>query len=268
MYSLSFFGSTISFCFSSSFSSLSNDGKLCIWVSFSLFSILGRGSVLRFSWGFHTTGGDRQVESTQKKDAWRKSKPITIHVCFVFDIEGGEGLWGEGRKRIHPLDIISFCLLVFFVDHRFLQLSVIPWLPKHTSGLFSFSLKFFERILGFRLFPYLPPSYPQTASFSIYSLNTFLSRKIGSGMNVWLWRGGILFVFVSHFFFLKPLGKAAILVPCPFFRILLVAYLAGFGSWGPICILYLCGCRNFRWELLLLRLIIRTANLLRRNGFW
>lgn len=99
---------------------------LGLFFFFSLFSVLARGSVLRFSWGFHTKGGDRQVGSTQKKDAWRKSKPITIDVCFVFDIEDGEGLWGEGRKRIHPLDIISFVSLYSFADHRFLQLSLIP----------------------------------------------------------------------------------------------------------------------------------------------
>lgn len=125
MYSFNF-GSTISFYPSSS--SLSNDGKYVFGFLFFLFlfSLFSRG--VRFC---DLVGDFIRREAidrwgAQKKDAWRKSKPITIDVCFVFDIEDGEGLWGEGRKRIHPLDIISFVSLYSFADHRFLQLSLIP----------------------------------------------------------------------------------------------------------------------------------------------
>jgi len=115
MYSLNFFGSSISFYPSSS--SLSNDGKhvFGFLFSFSLFSVLVRGSVLRFSWGFHTKGSDRQVGSTQKKKmpgANRSLLRFMFALCLT--LRAAKGYRGRVRSAYTYWTLFLFCLFVFF----------------------------------------------------------------------------------------------------------------------------------------------------------
>jgi len=161
MYSLSFFGSTISFCFSSSFSSLSNDGKLCIWVSFSLFSILGRGSVLRFSWGFHTTGGDRQVESTQKKMPGANRSLLRFMFALCLTLRAAKGCGGKVGSAYTHWTLFLFVSLYFLSIIGFCNCPLSPDCPSIHPVSFPFLLNFSSAYLGFAYFPIYHPPTPK-----------------------------------------------------------------------------------------------------------
>lgn len=150
----------------------------------------------------------------KKKDAWRKWKPITIYVCFVFGIEScGEGQWG-GPKAHTLTGLYSLFPHYSSVDRQFFyDYFLSPCCPGiHHQPLSPFPQPLipFDSPLLFQahtwVLPvpvYLSPAYLQMASFSTYSLCTFLPGKIGINMNAWFRDGGRFFL---HFHFsLLPL---------------------------------------------------------------
>ena len=136
---------------------------------FSLFSVLARGSVLRFSWGFHTKGGDRQAGSTKKKMPGANRSLLRFMFALCLALRAAKGYGGRVGSAYTHWTLFLFCLLVFFFPIiSFYNCPLSPDCPSIHPVSFPFFLIFSSTYLGFTDCPiYLSPSNPQTASFSI-----------------------------------------------------------------------------------------------------
>lgn len=69
-----------------------------------------------------------------------------LRFMFALCLGAVNSRWGEGWKRIHPLDVISFVSL--FRRSSVFKIARYPLSAQASSSLFSFSPNLFKHILG------------------------------------------------------------------------------------------------------------------------